>query len=596
MYYRRKYNPRVKWKFLRVKFILAAVLAFSFSHSQSQTLVGTVMFEGNTVFSDNDLKGSMILKADKKFSEEQMSSDLKSIRERYRSSGYLNARISDVVKKFTSDSSYVDIKISITEGRPAIIGEINIRGNRTITTAEIKKKFETKTGGILDNNTLSNDIKALLEAYEKKGNLFTKAVIDEITLDDETNPKIRIGITIKEESKIKIANVRIKGNEDTDDNVILRELRIKDDKTVTRESMSDMKFRLEKLNIFSSVEEPQIYTIQSRNESGLLITVKEGNTNTFDGILGYVPPVTEGEKGYFTGLVNLSFRNLFGTARRLDARWQQETKSTQELELKYSEPYFFGLPLNVSGGFLQRIQDTSYTHRKFDFKGDILVTDRFTLGFTAGIDRVIPPDSAVVFTIADSRILYGGTEIRYDSRDNVYIPVSGIVYRVNYAYGDKKIYSAQSVANQSFSLQRYSMDVDFYSSFFKRQSLLIRFFIGQVTSGKLEDADFYKVGGIKNVRGYREEQFRASKLTYGNIELRYAFSRKSFGHVFFDPGYYYRPPDEINNIPKQEGFIYGYGLGIRLETAIGIVGVSYAIGKGDGMLDGKIHFGLVNEF
>lgn len=93
-------------------------------------------------------------------------------------------------------------------------------------------------------------------------------MIDEITLYDETNPKIRIGITIKEESKIKIANVRIKGNEDTDDNVILRELRIKDDKTVTRESMSDMKFRLEKLNIFSSVEEPQIYTIQSRNESG----------------------------------------------------------------------------------------------------------------------------------------------------------------------------------------------------------------------------------------------------------------------------------------------------------------------------------------
>jgi len=538
----------------------------------------------------------MILKADKKFSEDQLSSDLKSIREKYRSSGYLSARISDVVKKFTSDSSYADIRISIFEGKPALIGEINIRGNRTISSAEIKKIFETKTGEVLDNNTLSNDIKALLEAYEKKGNLFTKAVIDEITLYDDLNPKIRIGITIKEESKIKIANVRIKGNEDTDDDVILRELRIKDDRTVTREAMSDMKFRLEKLNIFSSVEEPQIYTIPNRNESGLLITVREGNTNTFDGILGYVPPVTEGEKGYFTGLVNLSFRNLFGTARRLDARWQQETKSTQELELKYSEPYFFGLPLNVSGGFIQRIQDTSYTHRKFDFRGDILVSDRFTLGFTAGIDRVIPPDSAVAYTIADSRVLYGGTELRYDSRDNVYIPVSGIVYRVNYAYGDKKIYSAQSEVNQSFSLQRYSMDIDFYSSFFRRQSLLIRFFIGQVTSGKLEDADFYKVGGIKNVRGYREEQFRASKLTYGNIELRYAFSRKSFGHVFFDPGYYYRPPDEINGIPKQEGFIYGYGLGIRLETAIGIVGVSYAIGKGDGMLDGKIHFGLVNEF
>lgn len=163
-----KYNPRVKWKFLRVKFILAAVLAFSFSHSQSQTLVGTVMFEGNTVFSDNDLKGSMILKADKKFSEEQMSSDLKSIRERYRSSGYLNARISDVVKKFTSDSSYVDIKISITEGRPAIIGEINIRGNRTITTAEIKKNSRQKQAAFSTTTRSPTILKPFLKRMKRK--------------------------------------------------------------------------------------------------------------------------------------------------------------------------------------------------------------------------------------------------------------------------------------------------------------------------------------------------------------------------------------------------------------------------------------------
>lgn len=590
----RKYNPYL----CRIICYLAGTLIFfSFTaNSRSQTIVGSVSFEGNTVFSDNNLRSAMLLKPDKQYTDEQLNSDLKSIREKYRDNGYLSAKISGLSKKYTSDSSYIDLKISITEGKQALIGELVIQGNRTISAKEIGTIFETKTGSVLNNNTLSNDIKALLDAYEKKGSLFTKATIDEISLYEDAGPKIRIVITIKEESKVKISNIRIKGNEDTRDKVILRELHLSEDKTVTREMMHDMKFRLERLNIFASVDEPRIYTLTGKNESGLLITVKEGNTNTFDGILGYVPPASENEKGYFTGLVNLSFRNLFGTARRLDARWQQETKSTQELELKYSEPYFFGLPLNLSGAFLQRIQDTSYTHRKFDFKSDILITDRFTLGLSAGIDRVIPPDSSVTYTIADSRVLYAGTEIRYDSRDNVYIPESGILYHVNYTYGDKKIYSETLVNNPSFSLQRYSMDIDFYSSFFKRQSLLIRFFIGQVTSGKLEDADFYKVGGMKNIRGYREEQFRASKFTYGNIELRYAFSRKSFGDIFFDPGYYYRPADGINNIPKQEGFIFGYGLGIRLETAIGLIGVSYAMGKGDGFLDGKIHFGLVNEF
>jgi len=585
----------------RYSFVLAVILFLFSSPLKSQTLVGSITLEGNYFFNNNEIKNTMVLKIDKPFLQDQFNSDLKSIRAKYRDYGFLFARIVNPKYVYNSDSSYVDISITIEEGKQVKLGEIIISGNNVFTVDQIKSSFDTKVGEVLDQNTLNGDIKYLLDEYEKKGSLFTKIYIDEISVYNEnTDPKIRLKISVKEESSVMISNVRIKGNSDTKDDVILRELKIEKGKSVTREDLNNMKFRLERLNIFETVDQPMIYTLTNKKESGLLINVKEGNTNTFDGIIGYVPPANETESGYFTGLINLSFRNLFGTARRLDARWQQETKSIQELELKYGEPYFFDLPLNLSAGFLQRLQDTSYTRRKFDAKGDILLTDKFTFGFTAGIDRVIPPeDSLAMFTVADSRILYAGTEIRYDSRDNVFIPNSGFLYRALFTYGDKKIYNRSgsiNSADQSFSLQRYSMDVDVFFSFFRRQSLLIRFFAGQIDSDKLEDADFYKVGGIKNIRGYREEQFRASRFTYGTIELRYAFSRKSFAAVFADPGYYYRPEDPLNNIPKQEGFLFGYGLGIRIETAIGLIGVNYAIAKEDGILDGKIHFGLINEF
>lgn len=567
----------------------------------SQTIVGSIKFQGNTFFNDSELKNAMVLKQDKQFLSEQFNSDLKSIRSKYRDYGFLYLKITKAQAVFNNDSTYADISITIDEGQQVKLGEIIIKGNKTISAEKILNGFETKTGNILDNNTLNNDIKNLLDEYEKNGSLFTKVFIDEVTIyDEESNPKIRITLSVKEESSVKISNIRIKGNEDTKDNVILRELKIEKNKTVTREDLQNIKFRLERLNIFETVDQPKIYTLTSKNESGLLIKVKEGNTNTFDGIIGYVPPANDKEEGYLTGLINLSFRNLFGTARRLDARWQQETKSIQELELKYSEPYIFNLPLGLSGGFMQRLQDSSYTRRKFDARGDILLTDKFTLGFSIGIDRVIPPeDSLAIFTIADSRVIYGGTEIRYDSRDNIFIPNKGFLYKAVYIYGDKRIYNKANSVNTedlSYSMQKYSMDIDVYFSFFKRQSMLIRFFAGQVVSDKLEDADFYKVGGIKNIRGYREEQFRASKFTYGTIEMRYSFSRKSFASIFIDPGYYYKPLDVLNNIPKQEGFLMGYGLGIRIETGIGLIGVNYAIGKEDGLLDGKIHFGLINEF
>ena len=40
----------------------------------------------------------------------------------------------------------------------------------------------------------------------------------------------------------------------------------------------------------------------------------------------------------------------------------------------------------------------------------------------------------------------------------------------------------------------------------------------------------------------------------------------------------------------------GYGLGMRIETRLGLIGIDYGIGEDDGLLNGKIHVGIVNRF
>ncbi|MFA5405178.1 MAG: POTRA domain-containing protein [Ignavibacteria bacterium] len=582
---------------------LRIVILFSFLFTAqiiAQPIVNSIYLAGNDYFSNNELYSAMVNKKDKQFNKEQFNLDLKSIREKYRDAGFLLAKITKSEILYDTDSVTVDLNITIEEGKRVNIGKINISGNKILSVKEISDLFETKPGKPLDGNTLNNDIKELLDTYEKKGVPFAKAYVENISLYyDGQTPKTNISILIAEDAKVKIDRVRIKGNDVTNDDVILRELKISGDKYIKRESLQNMKLRLEKLNIFEKVDNPQIYTLKKTGETGLLIRVAEGNTNTFDGVIGYAPAVSEKESGYFTGLINLSFRNIFGTGRRIDAKWEKPLKSTQELEFKYGEPYFAGLPLNLNFGFNQRIQDTSYTQRKIDFKGDLLFTDKFTASFLGGYDRVIPTDdSTLTFITNDSRTIYAGFELRYDTRDNVYIPESGIIYKLFYSYGDKKISNSKSSIslNGNYSIKKYKMDLDIYSSFFKRQTLLLKFFGGYISSDELEDADFFRIGGNKNIRGYREEQFLASQIAYSNTEIRYSMSRKSFLYGFFDFGYYFRPSDEVNLISKQEGFLYGYGLGIRIETAIGLVGVNYALGKGDGFSDGKINFGLINEF
>lgn len=587
---------------MKRSFLLILFLLYTSLSTYAQTSINSIEISGNSYLTTSDIRNLMISKKDGTYKEEQFKTDLKTIRDKYKSLGFLYAKFTKEELDFGVDSAFVDINLNIEEGSKVLIGDIVIRGNKNITKDQILDKFDTKIGDNLNDNILNSDIKELLASYEKIDLPFAKININDVSVyKDNGKEKIKIELTITENSKVKIDQVKIKGNESTADNVIIRELKLNKGKTINSESLQVMKERLDRLNIFESVSDPKIYSLKARNESGLLIEVTEGNTNTFDGVLGYVPPAGTDLPGYFTGLVNVSFRNLFGTGRKLEANYQQEVQQTQELGFKYFEPYFLSYPMNLSLGFLQRLQDTTYTRRYVDLKAEFPFSDRLVVSGIGSYERIIPSDILNSnFIIADSRTLSLGTEIKYDTRDNIYVPTKGAVYKTYYAYGSKRIFNVAQLQNlgynEYYSVQRYSIDIDYYISFFKRQSNLIKVFGGEIVSDQIEDADFFRIGGNKFIRGYRTDQFLASRLFYGNLELRYSISRKGFLFGFYDGGYYLRPADPINNYPEQSGYLYGVGIGIRLETGLGLIGVSYALGKDAGILDGIINFGLINDF
>jgi outer membrane protein insertion porin family len=111
-----------------------------------------------------------------------------------------------------------------------------------------------------------------------------------------------------------------------------------------------------------------------------------------------------------------------------------------------------------------------------------------------------------------------------------------------------------------------------------------------------ENSDLFRLGGTNSLRGYREDQFLGARILWTNLEYRLLLTRRTFAFLFFDTGYYLREADVERNILKSEDFLYGYGLGLNIETGLGVLGVSFALGEGDSFSDGKIHFGLVNEF
>ncbi len=529
----------------------------------------------------------MILKPSSILSPTQLMQDVQSISNRYYRNGYyfVDVRIDSLI--FYNDSSSVDIKLNIDEGEQVKLGSINLSGNTSLTSDEILTKFDTKPGMFLIPDMLEEDINMLISAYENAGYPFVKVDIVNIApFRNDTSVVLRLDISIDEGKQVTVDEIRVIGNKDTRTSVIIRETRFRLHEIFNQDKVSRIRTRLNRMNIFSAVEEPELYT--DSNVSGLLIKVEEGSTNTFDAIIGYAPGATTSEKGVVTGMVNVSMRNLFGTARKLNVRWFRDQRRSQEIALQYVEPWVFNLPVNVSGGFIQRQEDTIYIRRSFDLKADLLLTESFSLGGTFTQENIIP--SSTTNLIAKSQTVSTGIEIQYDTRDDILNPTSGVYYRSDYKIGRK------NYSNQTTTVHRLSLDTDFFVTVFQRQVAMFGLHGRSISSGSIELGDLYRLGGTNTLRGYRENQFMGSRIAWTNTEYRFLLARRSYFYGFFDTGYYFLPGNDAENISSSQSFKYGYGIGIRLETVLGNIGVSFAFGEGDSFLQGKIHIGLINEF
>jgi outer membrane protein insertion porin family len=580
--------------------ILACFMLLShYCEAGNGLILRNVEIKGNKEISDAEILKWLGLQRGSSYHLQGMPNNIAEVVRKYREEGFYRAAIDSVSTAVNADSTEFDFYLRVREGERTELGALAIRGNKAISTEEILHLFDTRVGRPLLQAQLERDILLLLKKYEGIGYPFARVEVDSLGLiEEEGRTKFRIDITVTEGSKTTIEEVKIEGNKDTKDNVIFRELRIALGEVYNDQKVEAGKRRLEKLNLFSSVSEPELYV--TPKGGGLLVKVQEGNSNSFDGIVGYLPKGGSNPSGYFTGFVNVSMRNLFGTARRLAVRWQREDQETQEIELRYVEPWVLDFPMNAGIGFLQREQDSSYVRRRFDFRADLLATEELSLGLILSQDRVIPSSNLLTPVVSESRTSSVGGEIRYDSRDDGYSPTSGVYYRSNYSIG-RKTFSPSSptlsiAAGQDAIVKRLGVDLEFYFEPFLRQVVGTGLHARDLRSDHIEDADLYRFGGTNTLRGYRENQFLGSSIAWSNFEYRFLLARRSYFYGFFDAGYYFRPAEGRRGIASADGLRTGYGIGFRVETSLGLLGVSYALGRGDSFNSGKIHFGVVNQF
>jgi hypothetical protein len=147
--------------------MLLAVFSFTQKRSGNEKFVtventsqniSSITWKGNTLYSDKYLNDYMGIKKGDNFNEEAINNkliympaggDLASL---YMDQGYLLFRVD--IKKDTNNQGNVDLIFEIYEGDIIRIGNVYIKGNNKVATAEILKMIDLKTGDLFNRSKL----------------------------------------------------------------------------------------------------------------------------------------------------------------------------------------------------------------------------------------------------------------------------------------------------------------------------------------------------------------------------------------------------------------------------------------------------------
>lgn len=491
------------------------------------------------------------------------------------------------------------VKINATNAMVYLNSLPKVRLAATVeSTSPVGVNWPRELRGTDNEADLQQRLNEILANFAQRGYPLASFTVDSVAVAEKERATLHFNFDSG--PLVQIDSILIRGNKLTKRAVLLRELPLQKGARFNLEQVQSIPERLQRLGYLQSVAPPQLAQ-DAQGRYWLDVAVVEGNSNSLNGVAGYNPG--EGnQKGFVSGLVDVKFGNLLGTGRQINVRWEKRSRQTQELALRYREPWVAGYPVHLSGGFQQLIQDTTYVERRWDFTAELPLGQNFTASGHIAKESIAPDSLArVQLNLPGSSVTSVGAALRYDSTDDPINPRRGIFYSTAVETGRKSAELPGS-ARKSFSRDKISVDFQWLVPTLWPQVLSLAVHGRQVKSNAPPEilvTDQFRFGGATTLRGYREEQFRGSRVAWGNLEYRYLLSRRTRAFIFFDAGYYsgfeYVEAASLQ-LRQVEDNISAWGLGVRVDTPLGLIGIDYGLGEGDALTNGKVHVSLVNSF
>ncbi|MCG8307395.1 MAG: BamA/TamA family outer membrane protein [Cytophagales bacterium] len=341
----------------------------------------------------------------------------------------------------------------------------------------------------------------------------------------------------------------------------------------------------------------------------IYLNLSPNKISKFDGILGVLPNQKGGDELLITGQLDLDLYNLFSSGKRIALEWQGFDANSQLLDVLYYHPNLFRTPLNIEGDFFLLKQDTTFINRKFGLKISLIAKNSSKIGFRTEFhsSRLISisgfEDVMELPENVDYNITYYGLDYLLNRFNDPDFPTRGWSIAVNGSVGQKKIIENPAFNDEVFTgidlnnLQiKVSGEVEKYWVLYKNLLFRSRLLGGYLEGDNLFRSDLFRIGGLRSLRGFVENQFFTSMYGIANLEFRSVFSKDTFFFAFFDQAMLKEDFEYVDGLR----YPFGAGAGFSFTSDAGVFSFVFAMGKSSdqpfGIQHSKIHFGYVSRF
>jgi outer membrane protein insertion porin family len=436
----------------------------------------------------------------------------------------------------------------------------------------------------------------VLQYYDENGYPFAQIWVDSLAFDRASN-SVDLSIYVVEGRPQTIDGVEFEGLTHTKKELAVKLSGLHPGESYDGERLRECYLRLSSSGVFREVSYPTVRMSPGGKGVEVLVRVVEpSGANSLSGALGYAERDGDQER-VLSGLVRLDVTNIGGSLRDLHLHWQDDGQGRSETSLSYRERFFLGRRLALGIRLEQVGLDTLYTWQSLGLESSVPVGR--LLGGIVGIDVGANADRNTfseggVSSTFRTRLSGGVTFVAgHEDRGGF------LEFRTHHAYGRKEVNEREG--GEGATISQYIFDAEVRATADATRSIhgAVELVYRDIETSEefVPLAEQFYVGGASTIRGYRENQFHGRRAGYLRTELRVGKSNRENGYLFVDGGYILEESENAEGgVSKEDEYPVGYGFGLRTESKVGNIDISFGVGEELSLRATKVHVILNRSF